>query len=598
MKILKSIIEILVLLFLAFCIAFFSVLLYVRYIWPYIDYEQILVTMHNLSPHFITDNATSADYFYAFIFFIVAFPLCYYFFSSKGRFIIALFFMGATIYLSGAVTYYVSNNMTSTLYEENYVYPNKLELSFPEKKRNLVLIYLESFEQNFTKEKHYEKNLIPHLHSLQKQGEYSHNHQSISGSDYSIASLVASHCGIPLRYLADRDIYALRYFLPQAICFSDILHQNGYQSAIIKAADITFTNADIFAKSHGYDEALGVAEILEEYPTEEHAALMGTFGGINDEALFSFAKKKIAEFAPDKPFLLTLFSLDTHMPTPHQNPDCPVVFGDLRDVYMCTDNTVYQFINWLKKSPYWENTTVVIMGDHLLPSRIKTKGHPKRGIYNVFLNLPKNLHINSDKVFSTFDMAPTILESLGVTNSQQAFGLGRSLFNNEETLVEKMGASKFKMQIRKNSHIYQQFHKSKKVRENVFQPYAFGERLIEKNFLKYTDAYEEIVGNIYIDRMNLQLPQTNADKITVELRFNTIQQKGGEIVFLANQQEVFRYKSKKVSALPKRIIFDIPTAIINNGKLQLIFRNTSGVSASTLMGISPIDMIINEKISH
>ncbi len=594
MKISK-IANILVLLFLAFTTAFLSVLLYVRYIWPYIAFEQILITLQNLSPYVITDNATYADYFYAFLFFLVVFPLCYYFFNMGMRFVTALLFMFVAIYLSGAASYYISSNMTSTLYEDNYVFPDKLDVTFPQKKRNLILIYLESFEQNFASAKHYEKNLIPHLHALQAQGEYSKNHQSISGTDYSIAALVASHCGIPLRYLANRDIYALRYFLPQAVCFSDILHQNGYQSTMVKAADITFTNADIFAKSHGYDEALGVAEILQEYSAEEGKKLSGTFGGISDEALFSFAKKKLAAFNPEKPFFLTLFTLDTHTPTPHRSPSCPTIFNDLRDVYMCSDYTVYQFINWLKTSPYWENTTVVIMGDHLLPSRIKTNGHPKRGVYNVFLNLPENLHIMPKKIFSTYDFAPSILESLGISLSPHALGLGRSLFAENETLVSVMGTNKFNVQLRQNSRIYQQFHKPTQARTDIFVPYTFREKLTGKDFLRYTDAYEEIIGQYYIDRLNLKLPETKADMLAVELRFNTIQQKGSKIIFLANQKEVFKYEHNKVSALPKHVTFNIPAENITAGELQLIFRNTSGVSTSTQMGISPLEMTITEK---
>lgn len=594
MKTLKYISDILVLLFLAFMTVLFSILLYIRYIWPDVDYEQILITLRDLSLHNITDNASFTDYALAFIFFFAVFPLCYYFFSIKGRILAALAFLFLTLHNSGFISYQISNRTTSTLYEDHYVYPDDIKITFPDKKRNLILIYLESFEQNFAKEKHYERNLIPNLSHLQKHGgKYSLNHMKVSGANYSIVSLVASHCGIPLRYMADRDIYALRYFLPQAVCFSDILHRNGYQSAIIKAADISFTSADVFAKSHGYEEALGVDEILKKYPESQHKSLKGTFGGVNDKTLFAYAKEKLAEFNPEKPFLLTLFSLDTHIPAPHRNPDCPVVFNDLRDVYMCTDKTVYNFVSWLKESPYWDNTTVVIIGDHLLPARIKTKGHPRRGIYNVFLNTPTNLTINPNKEFSTYDIAPSILESLGITLSEPALGLGRSLFSKKDTLVSELGRQTFSNLIQQNSELYHKFHTPKSTRQTKFIPYQFGNTLRGKDFLKYTDAHEEILGSYYLDRINLKLPQTTAKTLIADIKFNTISHRGGHIIFKANNRETF--KQPLIRKSPYHAVFAIPVEDIADGNLQLVFHNTSGISASTLMGISPIELTITEK---
>ena len=594
MKILKMLADYAVLLFLALAVVVFSVLMYIRYLWQETDFEKMLVTLNDLSLKVLVSNASLKDFIYSFAAFAALYPLCYFYLNTRGRLYTAVLFSLMSLYFSGYAEYFIYSRTTSNLYEEEYVFPDTIEYDFPEKKRNLILIYLESFEQNFASGQHYGKNLIPHLNGFSESGQYSQNFSSIPGTDYSIAALVASHCGIPLRYQADRDIYALKYFLPKAVCFSDILHQNGYQSAIIKAADITFTNANIFAVSHGYDEALGVDEVLKQYPEDQHKMLKGTFGGINDEALFSFAKKKLAEFAPDKPFLLTLFSLDTHTPTPHRNPSCPAIFNDIRDVYMCTDKTVYDFVNWLKETPYWENTTVVILGDHLKPSRMEIKGHVRRGIYNAFINLPDGLKINKSKPFTTFDIAPTLLESLGIHLSQPALGLGRSLFGEGDTLAGKKGFQFIKNQIRKNSNIYREFHKPATTRENTYADYAFGETLRGADFTKYTDAYEEILGSYYIDRANLQLPPTKAEKLNADIIFYAILRKNNTIIFTANNQEIFKFSPQKRQQ-PYHVNFDIPAELAKDGKLQLIFRNTGGVDTSTQMGIAPAGLTIREK---
>lgn len=457
MNFLKKIFNIIVFIFLAYTSLYLSVFLYIRYLWPNATYEQIIMTIRDVSPRVMANNITVIDYVLAFLFFVVVYPICCFYLNTKCK-IIATLIIGLTAsYTSGFLTYQYHQLTTSSLYEENYISPDKLDILFPQPKRNLVLIYLESFEQNFAFAEHYNKNLIPNLSLLQKDGQYSLQHNTFPGTNYSIAALVSSQCGIPLRYLEKRNLREAQLFLPQAICLPEILRQNDYQTALVKASDISFTNVDIYAYTHGFDSAEGSIEILKNYPKNERVKHLGTFGGVNDATLFDYAKKKLQMFSPEKPFMLTLFSLDTHTPTPYYSSTCNRTFNDLRDTFMCTDSTVSDFIDWLKSSPYWENTTVIIVGDHLLPLRIKAIGSPHRGIYNVFLNLPENLVINSQKIFSTFDLAPTILESIGVTLKPRAFGLGRSLFAQEPTLTETKGIDKFYTLLLQKSKIYNKF---------------------------------------------------------------------------------------------------------------------------------------------
>lgn len=597
MYFIKKSINIFTLLFLTFTCAALSVLFYIRHIWPNADYEQILITLQDLSFDTIITHASLMDYFWAFLFFAVIYPLCYFFLNAKQQFGAAVTFAFIFLWTSGFFSYHFYKNTTSTLFEEEYAEPQNITYTFPEKKRNLILIYLESFEQNFSQAEYYEKNIIPHLTDLQNEdgGAFSRRHNDLPGAGFSIASLIASQCGIPLRYSSDRDIYATKYFLPQAVCFPEILKKNGYQIAIVKAADITFTDVHIFAKSHGYDEASGVDEILSNYPKEEHFALKGAFGGVNDETLFSFAKKKLAEFSPDTPFMLTLFSLDTHTPSAYHNPSCSKTFGDLRDVYMCTDKTVYNFIEWLKQSPYWNNTTVVIIGDHLLPVRIKSKGIPKRGIFNVFLNLPQGLKINPEKNFSTYDIAPSILESLNISISPRAFGLGRSLFSDAPTLIEKEGIQELKVRLQQNSEMYNKFNELPFKRVDAYTPYEMGTTITNKEILRYTDAYDEFLGIYYIDRLNLKISENVKNNVQITMRFNAMLSSKHQILITVNGYNVFTFSPTEKQMPPYNVSFDIPAFLIANGKLSLKFRNTFGTRTALQMGIAPLEIKLTAK---
>ncbi len=592
----KKLFDIIILSFLALTILVLSILLYIKWMWPYADYEQISMTMKDLTPQVVIANTTIWDYVFAFLFFTIVFPLCYLFLNMWQRLGVAFLLSFVVLYSSGYIHYVIYTNSTSTLYEDHYISTDKIDIKVPEKKRNLILIYLESFENNFANEKHYQKNLIPNLSKIQKEGEFSTNHQSITGSEYSIAAIVASQCGIPLRFIKERDIWSSRYFLPQAVCFAEVLKNAGYQNTIIKAADITFTNAHIFSLTHGYNEAMGVTEILADVPTEERSSYIGTFEGVKDKVLLNFAKQKLASFNKDKPFMLTLFSLDTHTPGYFYDNTCSREFRDLRDIFMCSDKTISEFISWLKESPYWENTTVVILGDHLLPSRIKKTGFPKRGIYNAFLNLPKGLKIDKNKAFSTYDIAPTLLESVGIKLNPRAFGLGRSMFADEDTLVEKYGVQDLKILIRKKSKIYDKFNIPTDKRVNKFEPYILGTNLKNSDLTKYSDSYDDFMDSFYFDSFNFKLNDISSDYYRVDLKFTAISSnRVYKLDISANGEKIYSFSNDGKPKIPYIISFDIPKSIVKDGKLNLKLKSNNNTVTPVQMGINPFDFVIYEK---
>ena len=588
----KKCLDIVVLFFLAIVTFVFSILIYVRFLWPNADFEQIMMTINDLTPKVFADNVYLKDYIWGMLFFVLSYPLFYFYFNTKQKFCTLVILLFSVLHFSGYIYYETYRRTTSTLYETEYVDPSSVDIKFPEKKRNLLLIYMESFENNFRYSNHYEKNLIPNLSKLQEDGQYSLAHESLPGSDYSIAALVASQCGVPLRFAEDRDIWATRYFLPNAVCFPEILRKNGYKNVFVKAADITFTKADVFAKAHGFDEALGVDEILPVLPNKNKEEYMGTFGGVTDRVLFGFAKKKLEEFKEDEPFMLSLFSLDTHTPVANLDKSCKAFFGDLRDSFICADKGVYEFIEWFKTTKYWDNTTVVVVGDHLLPSRIFYKGRPKRGIYNLFLNVADGLKIRNDKIFSTYDLAPTILESLGAKFEPRGFGLGRSMFSDEMSLIEKIGVSKLKIRLIQKSLIYDNLIKPKVERVDVYKDYVIGDIISEIDFLDYTDAYSTIMKQHFLDRLNLKLVNYDGGDLILKIKFIAIT--GGRIKIFANSNLIYEISSKQMIKQP--VVFDLKVnkELVKDGKLQLIFKNTGGIKIESQMGISPRELKIEE----
>ena len=109
----------------------------------------------------------------------------------------------------GFVGFVVDQFSDTSLYETYYVDPSKVEITFPEKKRNLIYIMLESMETSYLSEDlggAMEENLIPELYDLAKNNVcFSDTKAPVggfhttSGATWTIGSMVAQTAGIPLK---------------------------------------------------------------------------------------------------------------------------------------------------------------------------------------------------------------------------------------------------------------------------------------------------------------------------------------------------------------------------------------------------------------
>ena len=118
---------------------------------------------------------------------------------------------------------------------------------------------------------------------------------------------------------------------------------------------------------------------------------------------------------------------------------------------------IYEFLEWIKKRDFYDNTTIVIVGDHLTMQDgfYGTKGFEDRTIYNVFINAIASSEYNSkNRVFTVMDMFPTTISSLGATIEGDRLGLGTNLFSDSKTIPEEIGIDKFNVELEKYSSYY------------------------------------------------------------------------------------------------------------------------------------------------
>ena len=70
--------------------------------------------------------------------------------------------------------------------------------------------------------------------------------------------------------------------------------------------------------------------------------------------------------AEEEPFNFTMLTADTHFEDGYLCHLCQDEFDDqYANVMACSSSQVYAFVEWLKQQPFYEDTTIIISGDHL-----------------------------------------------------------------------------------------------------------------------------------------------------------------------------------------------------------------------------------------
>ncbi|MBP3655686.1 MAG: LTA synthase family protein [Clostridia bacterium] len=371
----------------------------------------------------------------------------------------------------------------STLYEEEYVHPDSVKITFPEEKRNLITIYLESMEttaQDVANGGVLPVNAIPELTQIAKDNVSFSRSELIQGASippgcgWTVAALVAQTTGVPLRtYNADyakgnsNDLFSV--FMPGAITLGDILKAEGYNTMFMAGSDFTFGGRRVLYETHGDYEIWDYYTAIEEGRIPEDYY---DFWGFEDAKLFTYAKDEILELAAkDEPFHFAMLTVDTHMPG-YRCFDCPRYFREnerselyYADILHCNSMRVDDLLSWLREQDFYENTTIVITGDHgtmqdyfydgLIEGVYnRNTGETNRHVYNAFVNAAAEPVKEKNRIFTTLDIFPTTLAAMGVSIEGDRLGLGVNLFSDEPTLAEKMGEDALFAELRKRSILY------------------------------------------------------------------------------------------------------------------------------------------------
>lgn len=376
----------------------------------------------------------------------------------------------------GFFDYVKSIVQRSNFIAEEYISPQNVTLTFPDKKRNLIYIFVESGEtstQDISNGGLMNTNYIPELTEIAKDNISFSQSDLLEGAavaplcGWTIAGMVAETAGVPMKLYSthnsktNNSMNQYKTFMPGLTSLGEILEQQGYHNYFMAGSDFDFGGRYDYTTQHGNYEVLDYNVALEK---EIIPFGYYVWWGFEDQILFQWAKEELAEISKkDEPFNFSILTVDTHCQDGYVCPLCQNDYSEqYANVWACSSRQIDEFVSWCQKQSFYENTTIIICGDHCSMDRdfygthtySSYKGETVRKVYNAFINSAVEPTKEKNRMFTTLDMFPSTLSALGVKIDGERLGLGVNLFSGEQTLVEKYGYEYMFEELSKMSAFY------------------------------------------------------------------------------------------------------------------------------------------------
>ncbi|MNZ67531.1 Lipoteichoic acid synthase 2 [compost metagenome] len=286
------------------------------------------------------------------------------------------------------------------------------------------------------------QEVTPVLNGLIKEGVYfPHVYQQIGPGNTSDAEFMSNTSIYPTAAVAMSKGYGNRELpsLPR------LLQKHGYVANTFHINNVTFWDRNKLYPALNFDQYYD-----KPYYNNDH---FNNFGA-SDEEMYRVGMEKLSEIhRQGKSFYAQFVTTSSHSPfiVPEDRRQIKLTsdlegtnLGNYITAVNYTDYAIGKLIGQLKEANMWDDTMLVIYGDHfgLQPSdtsaeEIKSKlGIPYDNIISRF-NIPfivhipgQNLGITSDQSGGQVDMMPTMANLLGISLNDEGFtALGQDLLN-------------------------------------------------------------------------------------------------------------------------------------------------------------------------
>ncbi|MCX8130347.1 MAG: LTA synthase family protein [Clostridia bacterium] len=295
------------------------------------------------------------------------------------------------------------------------------------KGKNVIIIQMEAMQEYLINRKIEGAEITPNLNRLIKDSIYFKNlYYQVGGGNTSDAEFLCNTS----QYPAEQGAVYFRYPVNTYHTLPKILKNNGYSSYVFHAYHPSFWNRTVMYKTIGFDTFVSD----KDYKSDQVIGF-----GLNDISFFRQSLKKIERNRPFYGFFVTLSSHYAYAPFKYyefnvgryENTD----LGNYFKAAHYVDKSIQVMIEELKKQNLYDNTLLVIYGDH----HSFPKSHAEDLINFLGINnndfewiknqkVPLIIHcpgLNPGKVVDTtggqIDILPTVANLLGV-NAPYVFG--------------------------------------------------------------------------------------------------------------------------------------------------------------------------------
>jgi lipoteichoic acid synthase len=327
---------------------------------------------------------------------------------------------------------------------ENYIRANEKapekELFGIAKNRNVIIVSMESLQSFVINNTINGQEITPFLNQFIKQSYYFDNfyHQTGQGKTSDAEFLIENSL-----YPLGRGAVFFTHATNEYMATPEILKQYGYYSAVFHANNKSFWNRDIMYQSLGYDKYFS-----QEYFDVNEENSVGW--GLKDKYFFEQSIQHLKTLP--QPFYTKFITLTNHFPFELGEEDkmVPEYTSNSRTLnrYFPTvrymDESLKVFIEGLKKEGLYENSIIILYGDHYGISENHNKAmaqylgkeeitpfdHVQLQRVPLIIHIPgvtdKHPKVIS-KVSGQIDVKPTLLHLLGI-DTKDDIHFGQDLF--------------------------------------------------------------------------------------------------------------------------------------------------------------------------
>ncbi|MFB9273974.1 LTA synthase family protein [Cohnella cellulosilytica] len=314
--------------------------------------------------------------------------------------------------------------------------------------KNVIVLQLEAF-QNFLIDRTIDgKEITPVMNKLAKDNFYfPHFYQQVGQGNTSDAEFVVNTSF----YIPQYGAAAQEYGGLELPSMPRKLAEHGYNTATFHTNDVQFWNRKELYKGLGFGRY---------YDAEFFGDEDLVFFGSSDEVLYKKTADELLKMSQTgKPFYAQVISMSSHHP--FNIPDRKIRFelperyrdtlvGDYIQAQNYTDYALGQFIDRLKENGLWDDTVLVVYGDHLGLPIYSLTDHEKNLMEEIYgyeygfsemMNIPLIVAASGvtepqvlPQVGGQADLFPTIANLLGVSLKGHIH-FGQDLLNQTDNLL-------------------------------------------------------------------------------------------------------------------------------------------------------------------